>query len=76
MSNTYTAHDQKFLKEVGQKIRIARQKTELSQEAFAKVCMLDRTYISDVERGERNLSLLNLRKIAKALGVPISSLIN
>jgi transcriptional regulator with XRE-family HTH domain len=76
MGNSYAKQDQKFLKEVGQKIRTARQKIELSQEAFAQVCMLDRTYISDVERGERNLSLLNLRKIAQALNVTMSSLIN
>lgn len=76
MSNSYAKQDQKFLKEVGQKIRAARQLTEMSQEAFARVCLLDRTYISDVERGERNLSLLNLRKIAQALNVSISSLIS
>ncbi len=39
------------------------------------VCKLDRTYISDVDRGVRNISLLNLWKIAKALKVPINTLL-
>ena len=76
MSNSYTKQEQKFLIEVGQKIRTARQQIELSQESFAKVCKLDRTYISDVERGERNISLLNLKKIALTLKVSISDLIS
>jgi len=74
MSSTYTKQEQKYLQQVGQNIRDARQLTGLSQEKFALVCKLDRTYISDVERGERNLSLLNLRKIAKALKVSVSEL--
>lgn len=76
MSGTYSNEDQNFLKSVGTQIREARQKLELSQEKFAHVCKLDRTYISDVERGERNISLLNLSKIANALDVPITQLIS
>ena len=75
MSSTYTKQEQKYLQQVGQNIRDARHVTGLSQEKFALVCKLDRTYISDVERGERNLSLLNLRKIANALKVPLSQVI-
>jgi transcriptional regulator with XRE-family HTH domain len=74
MKTTYTKKENDFLKDVGQNIRDARQSIELSQEKFAQVCKLDRTYISDVERGERNISLLNLRKIALALNVPPSEL--
>ena len=74
MSSTYSKQEQKYLQQVGQNIRDARQLTGLSQEKFALVCKLDRTYISDVERGERNISLLNLNKIAKALKVPVSEL--
>lgn len=75
MDKEHTAAEKKFLLQVGQKIREARNETGLSQEKFALVCKLDRTYISDVERGERNISLLNLRKIAKALKVPLSELL-
>ena len=74
MSSTYTKQEQKYLQQVGQNIRDARQLSGLSQEKFALLCKLDRTYISDVERGERNISLLNLRKIGKAFKVSASEL--
>ena len=53
----------------GQRIREVRQDRELSQEALASLCDLDRTYIGSVERGERNISLVNISKVAAALGV-------
>jgi transcriptional regulator with XRE-family HTH domain len=46
----------------------------LSQEAFADRCQLDRTYISGIERGNRNVAIRNVEVIAKALGVTISEL--
>lgn len=55
----------------GQRVRELRIKKNLSQEALALACELDRTYIGGVERGERNISLLNIRKIADSLGVPV-----
>jgi len=58
----------------GQRVRELRTKKGLSQEALALACELDRTYIGGVERGERNVSLLNIRKIADALGVPVREL--
>jgi transcriptional regulator with XRE-family HTH domain len=67
MATAYTPAEQKILKQVGSKIRALRNETGLSQEDFAKKVDLDRTYISDVERGERNVSILNLFKIAKGL---------
>lgn len=47
----------------------------LSQEELAHRADLHRTYIGSVERGERNLGLLNIHSIADALGVPASTLI-
>jgi transcriptional regulator with XRE-family HTH domain len=58
----------------GAQIRRFRLKQGLSQEAFADVCGLDRTYIGGIERGERNLSLCNIEKIAIALRISLREL--
>ena len=55
-------------------LRAKRLAQGLSQEAFAAVCGLHRTYISDIERGERNVSVDNLEKIALALHCPLGDL--
>ncbi|MBS1796786.1 MAG: helix-turn-helix transcriptional regulator [Acidobacteria bacterium] len=52
-------------------LRNARKENGLSQEELAHKANLDRTYIGGVERGERNISLLNLLKISHALKTPI-----
>ena len=57
-------------KHFGERVRVLRKQKALSQESLALACGLDRTYIGGVERGERNISLLNIYKIAAALGVP------
>lgn len=59
-------------KQFGQKVRSIRTEKGLSQEEFASDCGLDRTYISGVERGKRNISLKNIEIVANALGVKIS----
>jgi transcriptional regulator with XRE-family HTH domain len=59
----------------GERVRELRKQKGLSQEALALVCELDRTYIGGVERGERNISLLNIYKIADALGVSAKALL-
>ena len=58
----------------GLRLRALRAGLGISQEAFADKCGLDRTYISGIERGKRNVSLRNLERIAKALGVSLSQL--
>lgn len=59
----------------GIRVRSARLALGLSQEKLAMDCGLDRTYISSVERGKRNVSLINIHKLAMALGVAASDLI-
>ena len=53
----------------GKKVKELRKKKGLSQEALALLCDLDRTYIGGVERGERNIGLINIYKISKALNI-------
>ncbi|ACV69804.1 transcriptional regulator, XRE family (plasmid) [Desulfohalobium retbaense DSM 5692] len=64
----------KPLEELGQEIKSRRKQLGLSQEKLADKCGFDRTYISMVERGKRNPSLLNLLKIAKGLEASVSEL--
>ena len=59
----------KINKEVGSNIRNLRRKKRLTQEKLAELADLHRAYIGQVERGEKNIGLINLEKIAKALGV-------
>ncbi|MCK8895437.1 helix-turn-helix domain-containing protein [Haemophilus influenzae] len=53
----------------GKKVKELRKQKGLSQEALALLCDLDRTYIGGVERGERNIGLINIYKISKALNI-------
>lgn len=63
------------LKILGSEIRKRRLELGLSQELLATLCELHRTYIGSVERGERNLSLLNIVSIATALKCKPGSLL-
>ncbi len=63
------------LLEFGKKVQSIRNEQTISQEKLAELSELDRTYISSVERGQRNISILNIIKIAGALGVTASSLL-
>jgi transcriptional regulator with XRE-family HTH domain len=56
-------------KEVGFNIRKIREEKRLSQEKLAALADLHRAYIGQIERGEKNIGLKNLEKIAKALGM-------
>ncbi|MBL0606922.1 helix-turn-helix transcriptional regulator [Aeromonas caviae] len=57
----------------GQRVRHFRKLKGISQEELADLCDLHRTYIGSVERGERNITLLNAEKIANALEEPLVS---
>ena len=59
----------KSLVKFGSRIRSLRERTGLSQEALAAKSGIHRTYMGGVERGERNLSLKNIFRIAAGLGV-------
>ena len=60
--------------DLGVRIRNLRQKTGLSQEKFALKIGMDRTYFASVEAGKRNIAIINIKKIADGLGVPLSEL--
>jgi transcriptional regulator with XRE-family HTH domain len=67
--------DTTILRKFGDRVKALRLKKGLSQEGLANLCDLHRTYIGSIERYERNVSLLNVERIAIALGVKISKLL-
>ena len=58
-----------ILEVFGKNLRKYRTNLGLSQEKFAEMCDLHRTYISDIERGQRSISLGNVQKVADALKI-------
>ena len=56
-------------------LRNCRRDKDLSQEKLAELSGLHRTYVGSVERGERNISLDNMERLAKALGVNLADLL-
>lgn len=61
---------------LGTAIRAARKEKGLSQEALAELADIDRSYMGGIERGEHNLAIMSLLKIADALRVQASSLLD
>ncbi|QEO15607.1 helix-turn-helix transcriptional regulator [Agromyces intestinalis] len=59
---------------LGDRVRELRLSRGISQEQLAHLAGLDRTYVSGVERGHRNIGIDNVYKLADALGVPVSDL--
>ena len=59
----------------GKRVREIREKQEISQERLGELAGLHRTYVSSLERGLRNVSLVNIEKLAKALGVTMAELV-
>lgn len=66
----------KCLELFGQRVRELRNQSGLSQEKFALKIGMDRTYFASVESGRRNISLLNILKIAEGLSISPSELFN
>jgi putative transcriptional regulator len=62
------------LKALGDKVRAIRIQLDLSQESLAERCDFDRTYISLIERGQRNPSFTNMIRLAEGLEVSVSDL--
>lgn len=58
----------------GTRLRDVRENAGISQEKLAELAKLHRTYVSSVERGKRNISLVNIERLADALGVSMKEL--
>ena len=56
---------------IGKRLKELRTEKNLSQEKFSFVCELDRTYIASIEQGKRNVSVVNIEKIASSLDMSI-----
>jgi transcriptional regulator with XRE-family HTH domain len=68
--------EDKLLFSFGKHVKQIRLSKNLSQEELALKAELDRTYISGIERGLRNVSLINIVKLANALEIPQTELLN
>ncbi len=64
----YSKEERRVLEEFGRRIRDARDAHEWTQDELASRAGLDRTYVGAIERGERNVALLNINKLALTLG--------
>ena len=69
------SEETKLQQAFGARLREVRKQKGFSQEGLALACGLDRTYIGGVERGERNISLVNIQKIAAALGISAKEIV-
>ncbi len=68
--------DSDILQRFGERVRELRKECGWSQEELALECGLDRTYMGGIERGERNVALRNIGKIAEALGLTVADLMD
>lgn len=67
--------DKRFLRRLGERVRKLREQRGLTQQQLGDHCELHRTFIGSVERGERNVSVLNLRRISQVLHVRSADLL-
>ena len=68
--------NKQYLIFIGKKIRAEREKMGLSQEKLGEKAGVHRTYVGMVERGEKNITIFNLRRFAQALGIKVRDLID
>ncbi|MES2216504.1 MAG: helix-turn-helix transcriptional regulator [Patescibacteria group bacterium] len=68
--------NKQYLIFIGKKVRALREKLGLSQEQLGQKATVHRTYVGMIERGEKNITIYNLRKFAGALGVKVRDLID
>ena len=61
---------------IGQRIKELRESAKMSQKDLAYTADLDRSYIASIENGQRNVSIVNIEKIAKALDVTLKEFFN
>ncbi|MFN3817372.1 helix-turn-helix domain-containing protein [Blastomonas sp.] len=59
---------------LGDAIRLVRSEREISQEALADAAGIDRSHMGKIERGERNVTILNVKRVATALGLTVAAL--
>ena len=69
-------YEEDIIKRIGLNITIIRERQGLSQEKLAELAGLHRAYIGQIERGEKNIGLKNLEKIANGLNVQVKDLLD
>ena len=67
--------NKQLLQQFGKRVRAEREKRGISQERLGELAKVHRTYIGMIERAEKNITLTNMEKIAKALGVKLRDLV-
>jgi transcriptional regulator with XRE-family HTH domain len=74
--NSHIMAEDNIIQRIGLNITIIRERQGLSQEKLADLAGLHRAYIGQIERGEKNIGLRNLEKIAKGLNVTVQTLLD
>jgi transcriptional regulator with XRE-family HTH domain len=74
--NSHIMRNDNIIERIGLNITILRERKGLTQEQLAELAGLHRAYIGQIERGEKNIGLRNLEKIAKGLNVPVKTLLD
>lgn len=66
----------RILIQFGKRIRAERMKRGISQERLGELAKVHRTYVGMIERGEKNITLTNIEKFARALNLPVKTLLD